>query len=294
MRQARLAAQVLLVFAPVMITGANAADLGAVSWPWSAPDSYSDIPTYDWSGGYVAIMGGYNSSNVTAGDLASTMVDVAIPAWNYAEKAKALAKASTQDMTASGGVYSLHAGFNVMMERLVVGGELEYGKFSPALNAQGAFNQSREFEQKTFTLTDGSSATDHIGATLKYSNKTQMLDFGLLNGRAGYAYGRFMPYALVGLGVTRVKIDAKMAATENHLVEVGGAYNSKLSYNIGPSIGSYTKDAYAATFSFGLGFEYALMDNLLLRAQYNYMTAGPLKGETISNNLARGGLALKF
>lgn len=293
MRNARQTAQAIGMLAPFMMTIAHAADLGATPWPWSSSDTFSDIPTYDWSGGYVAIMGGYNSTNISAGELASTMVDVAIPAWAYAEKAKALAKASAQDMTASGGVYSLHAGINVMMERLVVGGELEYGKFSPALNAQGSFTHSREFETKTFTLTDGTTATDHIGATLKYANKTQMLDFALLNGRAGYAFGRLMPYALIGVGVTRIKIDAKMAATENHFVDVGGL-PSPLSTQYGPSFGSYTKNAYAATFSFGLGFEYALLDNVLLRAQYNYMTAGPLKGETASSNLARGGLALKF
>ena len=292
MRNARQTAQALGLLAPLMMTIAHAADLGATPWPWSSSDVSSDIPTYDWSGGYVAIMGGYNSTNINAGELASTMVDITVPAWAYAEKAKALAKASAQDMTASGGVYSLHAGINVMMERLVVGGELEYGKFSPALNTQGSFDQSRTFEANAVTLADGTAAVEKVGATLVYSNKTQMLDFALLNGRAGYAYGRFMPYALVGLGVSRVKIDTTMYATENHTIEVAGDVRSRSIK--GPFRGSYTKDAYAATFSFGLGFEYALLDNVLLRAQYNYMTAGPLKGETASSNLARGGLALKF
>ena len=61
-----------------------------------------------------------------------------------------------------------------------------------------------------------------------------------------------------------------------------------------PKTAILTKDAYAATVSLGLGFEYALLDNVILRAQYNYMTTGNIKGEGISNNMARGGLALKF
>ena len=292
MRKARLAAHALLAIAPVFSTGASAADLGSIAWPWTPSDYSSDIPTYDWSGGYVAIMGGYNSSNVTQSELASNMVDIAIPAWLYAEKAKGLAKAAARDLTASGAIYSIHGGFNVMMERLVVGGELEYGKLSPAISAQGSFDEQRVFEEKAITLANGTAATEKIGGWLNYTNKTQILDYGLVNGRAGYAYGRFMPYALVGLGVTRVKVATTMIAYETHRIETPAALVG--ASNIGPSVGTYTKDAYAATFSFGLGFEYAVLDNLILRAQYNYMTAGPLKGETISSNLARGGLALKF
>lgn len=292
MRKARLAVQALMVIAPVLTTGAFAADLSAVAWPWSSTDPYSDVPTYDWSGGYIAIMGGYSSSNITQNELASNMVDVAIPSWLYAEKAKALAKASARDLTASGGIYSIHGGINVMMQRLVVGGELEYGKWSPARTAQGSFDEARTFEEIPTTLADGSAATEKVGGWLIYNNKTQILDYGLVNGRAGYAYGRFMPYALVGLGATRVKVATTMTAYETHRIVAGG--DTVSIKNIGPSYGNYSKDAYAATFSFGLGFEYAVLDNLILRAQYNYMTAGPLKGETISSNLARGGLALKF
>lgn len=292
MRKARLAVQALMVIAPVLTTGAVAADLSAVAWPWSSTDPYSDVPTYDWSGGYVAIMGGYSSSNITQNELASNMVDVAIPSWLYAEKAKALAKAAARDLTASGGIYSIHAGINMMMQRLVVGGELEYGKWSPTRTAQGSFDEQRLFDEKSITLPDGTSATENIGGWLIYNNKTQILDYGLVNARAGYAYGRFMPYALVGLGATRVKIATTMTAYETHNIIANGTLLS--SRTTGPGYGSYTKDAYAATFSFGLGFEYAVLDNLVLRAQYNYMTAGPLKGETISSNLARGGLALKF
>lgn len=285
----------LAATASVFIIDAHAADLTpSFQWPWSQPDVYSDIPTYDWSGGYVAIMGGYNSSTITAGNLASNLVDVAIPSWKYADKAKAFASASVQDMSANAGVYSLHAGINMMSQRVVYGAEIEYGRFSPTMNTQGAFADAREIDLKSTTNAAGQTVDDHISVGLSYNNKTQIQDFGLINARAGYAYGRFMPYAMVGLGVTRVKVAASMTAVEIHRVEVDYVYSSRLSNMTTPATAVFNKDAYAATVSLGLGFEYAFTDNVILRAQYNYMNAGNVKGEGVSSNLARGGLALKF
>lgn len=290
----RLMACGTAVAASIFSFDADAADLTNFSWPWSQPDSYYTIPTYDWSGGYVAVMGGYNSTTITHGDLAANMVDRAIPYWKWGDEAKNLAKASAKDMTANSGIYSLHAGFNIMEQRLVYGFELEYGKFSPAMNGSSSFDESRIVDTQTKTNAAGQELVDKLGITTAMTNKTQILDFGLINARAGYAYGRFMPYALVGLGVTRVKINAAMNANEYHVVTVDGIYSNELSKPGSPKTAILTKDAYAATVSLGLGFEYALLDNVILRAQYNYMTTGNIKGEGISNNMARGGLALKF
>lgn len=294
MRTLRMLARGTVAAASMLVIDAHAADLSSFSWPWSQPDAYWDIPSYDWSGGYVAIMGGYNSSNITHGDLAANMVDRALPAWKYAEQAKTLAKALSNDMTANAGVYSVQAGFNIMSQRLVYGAEIEYGKFSPSMNAASAFDESREVDQKTWTDSTDKVVIDYISVRTAYTNKTQINDFGLINARAGYAYGRFMPYALVGFGVTRVKLATTMKAEEAHRIEIDGVYSKPPSYVISPPTAVLTKNAYAATVSLGLGFEYALLDNVILRAQYNYMTSGSIKGEGLSNNMARGGLALKF
>lgn len=294
MRTLRMLARAMVVAASMLVIDADAADMSSFSWPWSQPDTYWDIPSYDWSGGYVAVMGGYNSSNITQGDLAANMVDRAIPSWKWSNEAKTLAKASAFDMTANAGVYSLHAGFNIMSQRLVYGFELEYGKFSPAMSASSSFDESRVVDTQTKTNTAGQEIVERTSVLTAMTNKTQIFDYGLINGRAGYAYGRFMPYALVGLGVTRVKLNAVMDADEFSVVTVDGVYSSELSRAPQPSRATLTKDAYAATVSLGLGFEYALLDNLIVRAQYNYLTSGNIKGEGLSNNMARGGLALKF
>lgn len=273
---------------------AHAADLSNFQWPWQSSPTYSDIPTYDWSGGYIAVMGGYSSATITAGDLAANLVDQSIPAWEYGEKARALAKASAADMTGNAAVYSIHAGFNIMAQRLVYGAEIEYGRFSPTIASSDQFQQARAVAEETSTNSAGQEIRDTIGVSLAYTNKTEVQDFALINGRAGYAYGRFMPYALVGLGVTRVKVAATMQANETHRIEVDGIYSPSRSWQTNPPLAVLTKDAYAATVSLGLGFEYAIFDNLIVRAQYNYMTTGNVKGEGVMNNMARGGLALKF
>ena len=273
---------------------ALSADLSNFQWPWQSSPTYSDIPTYDWSGGYIAVMGGYNSATITAGDLAANLVDQSIPAWEYGEKARALAKASAADMTGNAAVYSIHAGFNIMAQRLVYGAEIEYGRFSPTITSSNQFQQARAVDEKISTNSAGEQIIDTISVGLAYTNKTEIQDFGLVNARAGYAFGRFMPYALVGLGVTRVKLNATMQASEGHRITVDGVYSPSRSYDITPPLAVVTKDAYAATVSLGLGFEYAVFDNLIVRAQYNYMTAGNVKGEGVMNNMARGGLALKF
>lgn len=272
----------------------HAADLTSFQWPWQASSTYSDIPTYDWSGGYGALMGGYSSSSITAGDLAANLVDQSIPSWKYREQARDLAKNSVSDMTGNAAVYSLHAGFNIMAQRLVYGAELEYGRFAPTITSSDSFQQSRVIEEVASTDTLGRSIVEAKGVRLAYQNKTEIQDFALINARAGYAYGRFMPYALVGLGVTRVKINASMQANETSTIFVDRVYSASMSSISNAPLAVLTKDAYAATVSLGLGFEYALLDHLVLRAQYNYMTTGNVKGEGAMSNIARGGLALKF
>lgn len=294
MKTLRIIAHATVIVSSMCVADVKAADLTNFNWPWSQPNLYSDIPTYDWSGGYIAIMAGYNSSNITQGDLAAIMVDRAIPVWKWGEEAKNLAKASAMDMTANAGVYSLHAGFNIMSQRLVYGFELEYSRFSPAMNASSSFNEARIVDTQTTTNSQDQEVVENTGVSTAMTNKTQIFDVGLVNGRAGYAYGRFMPYALIGLGVTRVKLNAVMDAKEYSVVTVDGVYSAQLSRNPQPTRATLTKDAYAATVSLGLGFEYALLDNLIVRAQYNYMTSGNIKGEGLTNNMARGGLALKF
>jgi|GEM_PF-6919261 len=65
MKTLRIIAHATVIVSSMCVADVKAADLTNFNWPWSQPNLYSDTPTYDWSGGYIAIMAGYNSSNIT-------------------------------------------------------------------------------------------------------------------------------------------------------------------------------------------------------------------------------------
>jgi outer membrane immunogenic protein len=109
------------------------------------------------------------------------------------------------------------------------------------------------------------------GSDLKWS--------GSLRGRLGYAAGQFMPFVTGGLAVARYEISETVPT----------------SYSVSKTYTGWT---------LGAGIDYAMTDNILLRAEYRYADYGSERFENIpswinqsvdlSTNDIRIGMAYKF
>jgi outer membrane immunogenic protein len=97
----------------------------------------------------------------------------------------------------------------------------------------------------------------------------RLVDYGAFRGRAGYAFGQFLPYAALGLAVGRIDytISNPQASRDN---------------------------AYALGFVGGLGIDIAILPHVFLRGEWEYAYFTPVKHIASSVNTARVGVAVRF
>ena len=95
----------------------------------------------------------------------------------------------------------------------------------------------------------------------------KLVDYGTVRARAGYAFGNFLPYAFVGGAVGRINYNTPARVRDNAL---------------------------APGFEAGLGMDVAIMPNVFLRAEYEYVLFGPVGGVSSGISTARAGVGIRF
>lgn len=103
-------------------------------------------------------------------------------------------------------------------------------------------------------------------ATLK------LVDYGTLRMRGGYAFGQFLFYGFVGGAVGRMNY-----AT----VDTGVTASSR-------------DGAFAGGFTAGLGLDVAILPNVFVRGEYEYIAFSPVGVIRSSTNTARVGIGVRF
>lgn len=139
-------------------------------------------------------------------------------------------------------------GYNVQWDNLVVG-------------VDGAYNRPSSLTTST--------------ASGVASSQLKLVDYGTFRARAGYAFGQFLPYGLLGAAVGRMNF----ATTAS-----GIAITSTASRD----------NAYSAGFVAGLGIDVAILPNVFARAEYEYIAFSSVGSIRSSLNTGRVGLGVRF
>ena len=147
----------------------------------------------------------------------------------------ALPKVSTNSAS-----YGGFLGYHTQWETLVLG-------------VEGAYNRPASLE---------TSAS--VGGI---SGSYRLVDYATVRGRAGYAFGQFLPYGFIGAAIGRVNYDTPTGTRDN---------------------------AYTAGFEGGLGVDVAILPNVFLRAEYEYIMFSPIGSVRASVNTARAGVGIRF
>ena len=126
------------------------------------------------------------------------------------------------------------------------------------LGVEGAYNRANSL-----------SATG-VNGTL--SSTFKLVDYATLRARAGYAFGQFLPYAFFGAAAGRVNYATVSAGTTT----------------------SSRDNGYTAGFTTGLGIDVAILPNVFVRAEYEYVLFAPIGGIRSSVNTARAGVGIRF
>jgi len=113
-------------------------------------------------------------------------------------------------------------------------------------------------------------------APFDYTGTTKVTDYGTFRFRAGYAWDWVMPYASVGLALVRADV---RRATE---------------LPSGPDMVDFRGGVVSVGYSVGVGVDVALMHNLFVRGEYEFMQFKGINGSWVNLGTARGAVAVKF
>lgn len=179
------------------------------------------------------------------------------------------------------GSYGAFLGYNTQMDQLVLGFDIGYSR--PSLLQTGAVDSISR-------IVHTSDGYDNA-VTINAQSTARLVDYATLRGRAGYAVGQFLPYAVLGAAVGRFNVTRSATVSVASTDPLGVMPD----INFGPVTAADGKDnAFAAGFVAGAGMDVALLPNVFLRGEWEYIYFSPISGITSNINTVRAGVGLRF
>jgi outer membrane immunogenic protein len=270
--------------AAALCTAAAAAPARAADWvDDTLRGSFTNNGPVRWDGiNFGATMGlsnmgtdfGNSSSQLVAYSLRNTTVLNELQPQNWT---------ALPSNTTNGRQYSIFLGYNIQWSDLVLGIDGSYNK-SNTLTASASDTISRQ-------ATTSDTFVNQI--TISAQSSLKLIDYATVRGRAGYAFGQFLPYAVLGAAVGRFNYATTATTT------VGGNSPTVAPPNnvYGPNTDVQTnaKDgAIVGGFVVGLGMDVAVLPNVFLRAEWEYVGFIPVSGIRTGINTGRVGVGLRF
>ena len=282
-----------LVVAALMtgaVSGAHAADLSDLPILRGSFTEGLTTSHVNWEGFYVGGQAAYGSSdenfngstsNMIAALLANTTTEseMSVSQWNLG-----LGKASARTSS-----YGAFTGYNWQWDDVVLGLEASYlhGNLGGSATASKALVSSA-------ALSDGMFHS--VMATSR--SAIAISDMATFRGRAGYAYGVFLPYMFGGLALGRADITRGVTVNDNYAPTFAGAVASCPASGVGPPycVTLSTTEAQHGHliygYSAGLGVDVNLIGGLFMRAEWEYVRFASTVDTSI--NTVRAGLGYKF
>jgi len=242
-----------------------------------------ESPSYPrWSGFYAGGQVGYATSHMdfsgTAGPLAANILRGSI----FLQELPSFPVLGQQD--AQSNSYGAFFGYNSQWETIVLGVELNYNRTSVTASQSASLGlQVSPGNGDTYNMTVTSSALAHI------------TDYGTLRGRVGYIIGNFLPYATIGVAAGRADINNSASVSI-----VCATANTPNCPSVGTSIAlpaqpqSLILSKWLYGYSAGLGLEAAVLPNVFVRGEWEFIQFGPFSYTTANLNALRVGGGVRF
>jgi outer membrane immunogenic protein len=265
-----------------MVQGARAADLPDVPLRGPFQDGLTSSKV-NWQGFYIGGQAGYGSSdenfngstaNMTQALLADTLIEssMQVSQWNLG-----LGKASARSSA-----YGAFTGYNWQWDDVVIGVEGSY--------LHGTFGGSTSASESRSSGTALSDGLIH-DVTATSSAAISISDLATFRGRAGYAFGSFLPYVFGGLAFGNANISRSVMVSDTGSTPLGTTPAQTITFaplNSTDAVHNHLVYGYSA----GLGIDVQLVGGLFLRAEYEYLRFTSAVDTSI--NTARAGLGYKF
>jgi outer membrane immunogenic protein len=274
----------------------------------SAAPSYDDGPVaprfvpgspvvYRWEGLYLGAHAGYTGLGVDFGHgtqsllnelLGETVVGLRASDWTTLPSANS-------NSTVFGGFI----GYNFQSDELTFGVEANYNR----VGASGATIEATKSFGRQFSDDSSAPPGHHFTYDVFIDNaaRARLTDFATLRARAGFVMDKFMPYGFAGFALGRVDVlrSLTVSYTAQDNPDPQTPPNPPLTPvpppAFGPASASEQRDGvFAYGFTAGLGIDVAIMPNMFMRAEWEYVQFAPVEDFKININTVRAGLGLRF
>jgi outer membrane immunogenic protein len=234
-----------------------------------------------WDGINLGVQLGLSNMNTDFGNSTSSLVAFALRNTTVENEFSPSDWTTLPSNTTNGRQYGAFLGYNVQWDQLVIGFDLAYNRMS-SLGTSANDSISR-------MVTTSDTYVNTV--TIVAQSQLQMLDYATMRARAGYAFGQFLPYAVVGAAVGRFNY-ANTATTT-----VSGVSTTVTPSTYGPVTDTESNsknNAVVAGVLVGLGIDVAIIPNVFLRAEWEYVAFAPVGGIRADINTGRVGFGVRF
>ncbi len=246
----------------------------------------------DWSGFYAGGFGGFGQMEFEPRGGASGLVRTMLSNTVWLNPGRAddviIGRRTTSNVINYGGF----VGYNWMIDDYVVGAEVDYTRGEMKGSSSGG-------RAGLFSDPDSSTTprTDYR-YNVNVLNRLKLTEFGTARVRFGVPFGSFMPFVTGGIALGRFSYrveasasgDSRNVGLDTNGITVFGPWTPAMS----TSLRDASRTRFAAGYTLGGGFDWALTQNVFLRAELQHVRFGNIGDMTASVNSARAGAALKF
>ena len=276
--RAAFAALGLMLLAPAV---AVADDLSALRG--SLSNSYA-TPSYSrWDGINFGAQLGVSNMNTDFGNSSSALIAYSLRNTTVENEFHPSNWTTLPANTTNGRQYGAFLGYNMQWDQLVIG-------------IDGAYNLMSTMESSTRDrigrqVTTSDTFVNQVDISAQSSLK--LIDYATVRVRAGYAIGQFLPYAVLGGAVGRFNY-----ATTATTVVGGNSPTIPAPNNVyGPTTdtqSSAKNNAIIGGFVVGLGMDVAILPNVFLRGEWEFVGFTPVNGIRANLNTGPVAIGLKF
>lgn len=277
----------------VTIGAAAAADMPDDSFLRGSLTPRLDPPGYmNWGGVYFGGQLGMSSATVDYGNSVSSLTSFILRDSVLQDSVSGLTTMGRESRTHSN--FGAFLGYNYQLaDPLIIGVEANYTRLDLESSAQDGLTR--------IIQNDATAPTGHhyyYTTTVNASASVRIKDFATLRARAGYEIGQFLPYAFAGLAIGRA--DYSRSATVSYTTEDKPdtqvpPITPDPPPNFGPVSSSDSQsNAFAYGFAAGLGVDVAVLPNVFLRAEWEYVQFAPIHDIAVNINTGRVGVGVKF
>jgi len=183
--------------------------------------------------------------------------------------------------------YGGFIGYNVQFGETILGIEANYNHTSVRVSAGDSI-------ARQVTTSDGYLNQVSISGT----SNMDLTDYGTLRARAAWIYNSFIPYAFaavaVGYGSVERSASVSISGSDADPACVGPPDVCLPPYAFSAAESEGKQHVFAYGWALGLGADWAVLPNVFLRGEYEYLTFPKFDGVNLSINSVRLGAGFKF